>query len=96
MPGEKNGEAFHLSAEEKKPAVEPDNDGLLNHLKNFKHITQGSILISATKNGMKTIFHLAKQKLEVYLGHKMNQIVLLDTSEIRHYQIHRIDWYILF
>ena len=27
MPGEKIGEAFHLSAEEKKPVVEPDNDG---------------------------------------------------------------------
>ena len=67
MPGEKNGEAFHLSAEEKKPAVEPDNDGLLNHLKNFKHITQGSILISATKNGMKTIFHLANRSWKFIL-----------------------------
>ena len=28
MPGEKIGEAFHLSAEEKKPVVEPDNDGV--------------------------------------------------------------------
>jgi len=28
MPGEKIGEAFHLAAEEKKPVVEPDNDGV--------------------------------------------------------------------
>lgn len=28
MPGEKIGDAFHLSAEEKKPVVEPDNDGV--------------------------------------------------------------------
>ena len=70
--------------------------GMGNHFKNFNAIMRGSDLIGATKNGMKIICHLAKQKLKVYLGLKMNQIVLSDLFVTRLCPILQIDSFIRF